>query len=196
MTEANGTGRVNLLHNYERLKLNSVHTYVQSRLGHIKTVSTFPALREPELDEHMARALSIKENPWVFSELSGFVEVLFWWSYGNLGTGGLLGSVQCWTFPPWYKGYMLFFSPFSPSLFNLFSLAVALMRHQKPMSRSCDLVLLKPWNWSFWCVMLWEKCKLVMGYSIWNDETHLMVSDLHFCCDVRDSWSRLRFVLY
>lgn len=77
-----------------------VHTYVQSGFGHIKTVSTFPAPRELELDEHMARALSIKENPWVFSELSGFVEVLFWWSCGNLGTGGLLGSVQCWTPPP------------------------------------------------------------------------------------------------
>lgn len=85
---------------------------------------------------------------------------------------------------------MLFYSPFSPSLFNLFPLA--LMRHQKPRSHSCDLVvLLKSLGWSFWCVVLGETCMLVLSYWIWENKTDLMISVLHFCYDVRDSWRNL-----
>lgn len=99
MREPIDSGRVNSLHDYD----SCVHTYVQPGLGHIKSAWRFPAQRKAEPDEHMARALSIKENPWVFSELSGFVELLFRWSCGKSGTGGLSGSVQCWTFFPSVK---------------------------------------------------------------------------------------------
>lgn len=56
-----------------------------------------------EADEHIVRRASagLRENPKVFSEHAGFMELLFRWSSGKSGTGALRpGSAQCCTFSP------------------------------------------------------------------------------------------------
>lgn len=51
-----------------------------------------------------------------------------------------LYSVELFSPGPGVKA-KCYFVLFSPSLFNLFSLVVPLMRHQRPVSHSCGLVL-------------------------------------------------------